>query len=111
MGAGLGMPPVAAEVRAKVEADAVKAYETERANFKKECWDPAIKQTPEPAKAKYVINVTFDGVTGKEISRGVNELRGESRGDVGQCLRMLPMGVSIPPPGVNINVDVPISFP
>ena len=105
------MPPVTSELRAKVEASAVKAFEAERANFRKTCWEPAIKEKPEPASSKFVFNVTFDGATGKEISRGVNELRGESRSDVAQCLRMLPIGVGIEPAGANVNVDVPILFP
>ncbi len=111
MGSGLGMPPVSTELRAKVEASAAKAFEAERANFRKTCWDPAAKQAPEPSTSKFVFNVTFDGATGKEISRGVNELRNESRSDVAQCLRTLPIGVVIEPVGVNVNVDVPITLP
>ncbi|HZF56129.1 MAG TPA: hypothetical protein VE093_46260 [Polyangiaceae bacterium] len=111
MGSGLGMPPVSGELRATVEASAVKAFEAERANFRKTCWDPAVKQAPEPPTSKFVFNVTFDGATGKEISRGINELRNESRSDVAQCLRTLPIGVVIEPVGVNVNVDVPITLP
>ena len=105
------MPAVPPELRAKVEASAAKAFEAERAKFKETCWDPAVKAAPEPATSKFVFNVTFDGRTGREISRGVNELRQESRSDVAQCLRGLPMGVVIEPVGVNVNVDVPITLP
>jgi hypothetical protein len=111
IGGGLGMPAVSTEVRARVQASAAKAFEVERENFRKACWEPALKENPEPATSKFVFNVTFDGATGKEISRGVNELRGESRSDVAQCLRRQPIGVGIEPEGVNVNIDVPISFP
>jgi hypothetical protein len=108
---GLGMPGVSPEIRAKVEASAAKAFEAERAKFKETCWDPVVKEKPEPKTSKFVFNVTFDGATGKELSRGVNELRKESRSDVAQCLRTLPMGVVIEPVGVNVNIDVPITLP
>lgn len=114
VGGGLGMPAISPEVRAKVEASAAKAFEVERAKFKATCWDPVVKDGPERvpgATSKYVFNVTFDGTTGKEISRGVNEIRNESRSDVAQCLRTLPLGVVIEPVGANVNIDVPITLP
>lgn len=112
MGGGVGMPAVSPEIRAKVEASAAKAFEAERVKFKETCWDPVVKAAPEGGKtSKFVFNITFDGATGKEISRGVNEIRNESRSDVAQCLRTLPMGVTIEPVGVNVNIDVPIVLP
>jgi hypothetical protein len=111
MGGGLSMPAVSPEARAKVEASAAKAFEAQRETFKKTCWDPVVKEKPEPKTSKFVLNMTFDGATGKEISRGVNELRKESRSDVAQCLRTLPMGLVIEPVGVNVNIDLPITLP
>jgi hypothetical protein len=107
----MGMPAVPAEVKTKVEERATKALEAERATFVKTCWEPAIKAKPTPATSKYIFNMTFDGATGKEIGRGISELRGESRPDVGQCLRGLAMGLVIQPPGANVNVDVTITLP
>jgi hypothetical protein len=110
-GVGLGMPAIPSELRAKVEAQATKALEEQRPTFLKTCWEPAVKANPTPAKSKYTFNMTFDGATGKELSRGISETRGESRGDVGQCLRGLPIGLTIEPPGTNVNIDISINLP
>lgn len=108
---GFGMPAAPPEVQSKVVAQAAKAIEAMKPTFLKTCWEPAVKQAPEPAKAKYNFNMTFDGKTGKELSRGISELREMSRGDVGQCLRRLPLSLSVDPPGMNVNIDLPLDLP
>jgi hypothetical protein len=108
---GLGMPAAPPELHAKVVAQATKALEKQRPTFLKTCWEPSLKASPEPSKAKYIFNVTFDGATGKELSRGISEQRDMSRPDVGQCLRALPLSLEVEPPGMNVNVDVPLILP
>ena len=105
------MPAAPPEVQAKVLAQATKAVEAMKPTFLKTCWEPAVKLAPEPAKAKYVFNMTFDGRTGKELSRGISESREMVRSDVGQCLRGLPLSLSVDPPGMSVNVDVPLVLP
>jgi hypothetical protein len=79
--------------------------------FKPKCWQPAIAKAPEPARSSYSISTSFDA-TGKEVMRGVSELRDvPSRPDVAQCLRGLPMGLTIPAPGQAVTTEVSIEFP
>lgn len=93
--------------------DAAKAalLAEKKATFLARCWEPALKREPTPATSKYVFDLAFDP-EGREVARGISELRGESRPDVGQCLREVPMGLRLtPPPGANLDVSVEISFP
>jgi len=75
------------------------------------CWQPLLAKTPSPARAKYTFNLAFDA-QGKEIARAISEHREAERADVGQCLRGLPGGLTIPPPGTGIpTVEVELEFP
>jgi hypothetical protein len=98
------------ELKSTVAKQAAKALEAEREELVKACWEPAVKASPEPPKAKYIYNVSFDA-DGKEIARGVSETREMSRSDVAQCLRDRPLSLRIPPPGVNVGVDVTFILP
>lgn len=98
-------------MKAKVMEQAIQALERERPQFVKRCWEPALKEKPEPSKAKFLFNMSFDGATGREISRGISETREYPRSDVAQCLRALPMNLSVDPPGANVNIEVFFSFP
>jgi hypothetical protein len=70
-----------------------------------------LKREPLPAKAKYSVQLNFDA-QGKEVTRGISEVgRAESRPDVAQCLRTLPMGISVPAPGAALQVVVLVEFP
>jgi hypothetical protein len=101
-----------ADVRRRVEQAATAAIEAEKkSKFIPQCWEPAIKKNPDPPRSKHFFSLSFDA-EGRENVRGVNDIRGESRGDVSVCLQSLPMGIRItPPPGVPIAVQVPIEFP
>lgn len=109
-GAGLAPPPAAAEIRKKVEADAAKALEQLRPHLVKTCWEPSSRKKAEPPRAKYIFNVSFDP-SGKEIARGISEVRGMERPDAAQCLRGEPLSLQIPPPGQHIGVDVELMLP
>lgn len=98
------------ELKQKVARHATEALEAKRKDLVKECWAPAAKANPEPALARYSFNVTFDA-EGTEIARGISDVRGFERPDVGQCLRQQPLGLRIPPPGVSVMVDVPFTLP
>ena len=111
-GGGLVMPGAPEEVRQRAENAAREALLAEKkARFIPECWAPAIKKQPSPATSKHVFSIGFDA-QGREMGRGLKEIRGQTRGDVSQCLRAFPMGLRIsPPPGVPIVVEIPIEFP
>ncbi len=99
-----------AEARAKATADATKALEALRPQILKTCWVPAMKANAQPAAAKYVFSLSFDP-SGKELARGINEDRSASRPDVAQCMRQMPIGLVIAPPGVAVSVDAPLNLP
>lgn len=102
--------PVSPEVITKASEDAARALEKAKKKLSDACWKPALAETPEPKTARYLFNLSFDA-RGKEIARGVTELRDESRADVGQCLRAQPIGLEIPPPGAIIAVSIALEFP
>lgn len=109
-GAGLAPPPAAAEIRKKAEADAAKALEQLRPHLVKTCWEPSARKKADPSKAKYIFNMSFDP-SGKEIARGISEVRGMERPDAAQCLRGEPLSLQIPPPGQHVGVDVELMLP
>lgn len=108
----LGPPEPPSALREAVEADAKKAVAAERsATFVTRCWAPAIAAKPQPAASRYSLQMTFDA-TGKEIARGLSEIRGvDSRPDVAQCLRGLPIGLTVPARGATVQVTLELSFP
>jgi hypothetical protein len=102
--------PVSPEVVTKATEDATRALEKAKKKLEAACWKPAIAENPEPKRARFIFNLSFDA-RGQEIARGVTELRDESRADVGQCLRAQPIGLEIPPPGAIIAVSIALEFP
>lgn len=96
----------------KVKADVTKALDAEKTkSFLPMCWKPLLAKTPKPDRAKYTFDMAFDA-QGKEISRGISEHREAERSDVGICLRKLPIGLTIPPPGGPVSsLAVDIEFP
>ncbi|WP_437878725.1 hypothetical protein [Sorangium sp. So ce513] len=98
------------ELYKRVAADAMKALEARRPLFVKQCWEPSLKKSPTPARARYLFNMTFDA-SGKEIARGISEVRGMDRPDAAQCLRMIPLGIAVPPPGARVAVEVEMTLP
>ncbi|WP_437786295.1 hypothetical protein [Sorangium sp. So ce1097] len=98
------------ELYRRVAADAMEALEARRQLFVKQCWEPSLKKSPTPARARYLFNMTFDE-SGKEIARGISEVRGMDRPDAAQCLRMIPLGIAVPPPGARVAVEVEMTLP
>jgi hypothetical protein len=109
-GAGLAPPPVSSGLRAQVQAAAAAALEQKRAELVQACWEPSFKKSAEPPQAKYIYNMTFDPA-GKEIARGISEVRGMERSDTGQCLRSMPLDLRVPPPGAHVGVHVELMLP
>ncbi|WP_437627557.1 hypothetical protein [Sorangium sp. So ce1151] len=98
------------ELYERVAADATSALEARRPLFVKQCWEPSLKKNPTPARARYLFNMTFDE-SGKEIARGISEVRGMDRPDAAHCLRMIPLGIGVPPPGARVAVEVELTLP
>ncbi|WP_437948242.1 hypothetical protein WME98_47685 [Sorangium sp. So ce296] len=103
-------PALPRELYKRVEADAVKALEARRPQFLKRCWEPSVRKNPAPPRAKYLFSMTFDE-SGKEIARGISEVRGMERPDAAQCLRMIPLGIGVPPPGTRVAVEIEMVLP
>lgn len=79
--------------------------------FVPKCWKPIVEAQPEPATSHYTINLTFNA-DGVEIARGISEIRDtDSRPDVANCLRMLPIGLTIPPPHTPVAMTLALDFP
>jgi hypothetical protein len=109
-GFALGPPAAPKAIQEAATKDATAALEALRKKLVKACWAPAVAKEPTPARSKYLYQMTFDP-SGKEIARGISETRDESRPDVARCLREQPMGLTIPPPGAVVAVDVTLHLP
>ena len=106
-----GEPSPAVEVSsAKVVADAIAALETQRARILAECWQPSVKEQPEPATMSLVYSFTFDP-KGDQRARGIVVDRATGRPDVTTCLTRTVAPLKIPPPGAVVSVDVPFRLP
>lgn len=105
------MPGVPPDVQAAAERAAHDALlgEKKRTLLPK-CWQPALAQRPEPAIAKFRLNMMFDA-QGREVGRGLHEDRSAIRTDVANCIRNQAMTLQISPPGVPVSVTVPLDFP
>lgn len=98
---------------AAIEQSAAKGLAREKkVRFVDTCWKPALAKTASPTTSVYSVHIAFDA-SGKEIARGVSELRGkDSRQDVARCLREQPLGITLDvPPGRNAEVDLELAFP
>lgn len=110
---GALLPPTApAEVQAAAERAANEAVLAEKKKtYLPKCWEPALKKAPQPAVAKYKLDMMFDP-QGKQIGLGLQEDRAAVRTDVANCIRDLGLGLQLsPPPGVPVHVLVPLEFP
>jgi len=109
---GLAGPTVPPELQAAVERAAAAALAEEKKKvFIPKCWQPAIAGAPQPAFAKFSLDMTFDP-QGTEITRGLSEERSAPRPDVANCIRSLPMSLRIsPPPGLPVRVNLPLELP
>lgn len=103
--------PLDAEDRKRFEAEVNKAIAGLKPEWKKKCWDPAVKATAEPKTSKYTLNLSFSA-EGKTVGVGWSELRDvPSRADVAQCLRQELVSVTATPPGAPTGVELPVEFP
>lgn len=106
--AATGVSPV---IAAAADAAAREALVAEKAKtFVPKCWKPALEKTPRPDFVKFKLNIAFDA-QGKEIGRALVEDRNAPRPDVSRCIAEQTLGLRIPPPGVPVNVLIPLEFP
>ncbi|AKT43849.1 hypothetical protein [Chondromyces crocatus] len=109
-GLGLAPAPVPPAVRQQVVDEMRKQLERQRPDLVKTCWTPFAQKQPEPPKAKYLFNSTFDS-SGKEIARGISEVEGMERPEAGHCLRSRPMDLQVSPTGHYVGVEVEFFLP
>lgn len=89
---------------------AARAVMSKKAALAEACWTPLLAQQGEPAQSHHLLRETFDS-EGKEVSRTVEDVNGQSRADVAECLRALPLDFEIAPGDQPLTVTVTIAFP
>lgn len=108
---GLAGPSVPPAVQAAVEKAAAEALAAEKKNnLVPKCWKPALEKQPQPAVAKYSLDMTFDP-QGTQITFGMNEERSALRSDVAACIQSQNITLRIAPPGFPVRVLLPLEFP
>jgi len=101
-------PMPSAEVdAAAAQANAEAALSKLKPELLKACWRGAPEQ---PERAHFIFQSTFDA-TGKEIARGISDVRGLEAPKVGACLRRQPLELRIAPPGRRVRFDVTLELP
>lgn len=107
-------PPAAREADAalitEVTHAAQAALDDKKPDLARRCYLPVIAKAPEPAKAAFVIDVTF-GADGKQVTFGISDVREALREDVSTCLRGERIELSIDPPGAHVRTQLTLSFP
>lgn len=101
--------PAVRASRDEVTRQAANALEGQRARIVERCWKPSVAKQAQPASVKYVFNYTFSA-EGHQIGRGVSEDRATARPDVTACMVGMLEPLSIPPPGANASVDIPLEL-
>lgn len=96
-------PPTVKQLRQHAQ----RALEAEKPRFVERCWTPSAGG---PDQIKLVFELLFDP-EGREIGRGVTEVRDMARPDVADCVRGLPLGLTIPPPGRPVELRVALLLP
>lgn len=101
-------PPVPPD---QVAAQVAAALEAQRGRFISTCWQPSLAKAAQPARSPYELNFTISA-EGKEVARGISELRGQSRADVAQCLRAIhDAPILVAPPGQATTVTLTLWLP
>lgn len=107
------VPTVAAPAdasNAAVKQAVAAQIEAARAKLVKDCWSPSVAAKPAPAKAAYVVNVTF-GPDGAQVMQGIAADRANERADLDTCVsQKLPI-FKVAPTGGTVYVEVPFTLP
>jgi hypothetical protein len=109
-------PPVVAPVVAPVAdknsviRDASAILDKQKKVLTEKCLAPSLAKKPQPAKVKYMFNVTFDAM-GNVVARGVSEDRETARPEVLACISENFPTLKVTPPGQSVLVDVPFELP
>jgi hypothetical protein len=105
-------PPraVTPELVARVTESTRREIEKLRPYIVSRCW-PEAGLAGGRQSARVILKITFDA-RGREIARGVSEDRSAPAGEFGSCLLKLEgTSLSIDPPGANVGVSLPVTFP
>jgi hypothetical protein len=102
--------PVTPELATRVKTEATEQLELLRPEIVAQCW-PRGGLPKGRTTASVTFNITFDA-QGREIARGITEDRRAPAGEFARCLRQLPAtALAIAPPGSNVGVSIPVSYP
>lgn len=102
--------PVDPSLEERVTIEVAAAIEAQRPRFVRQCW-PNEPAGPTMATSRHLFNISVDP-QGREVGRGISDPRGESRDDIGRCLRSIyDAPVRISPPGRPVSVVVTMTLP
>jgi len=101
-------PPVSSTELVKQQASEALAYQ--RSRLRDVCYRPAVLAAKAELSAVWNLNVTFDA-QGDQLARGMEEQRGTSTPELSRCVGDALQPLKVPPPGRDLMVEIPLSFP
>jgi hypothetical protein len=100
----------AAELQSRATDEVNAQLETLRPYIASHCL-PSAGVEGGKASATVTVSSTFDA-RGREIARGIGEDRRSPAAELASCMRSLEgIALSISPPGSNVGISVPVTFP
>jgi hypothetical protein len=103
-------PPVPSAARELVEDAVRRALDAHRATLSTLCL-PLVDGGASRSTVRFTLNFTFDGATGRQLTRGLVEDRATSNAVVTACVARALPAFAIAPPGANAYVEVPFVLP
>jgi hypothetical protein len=95
-------------VVARARADAAAAVAAQRGRMAKACG--ALLAPSPPPGPRVHLDLSFDP-SGREVARGVLELRGQGQPGLGACIAGAVPPITVSPPGATTRVEVPVELP
>ena len=92
------------------ERFAAALLEYHRPELVKRCWPGQGVGARSPGPATMRIDVTF-GPDGTQVARGFLEDRGASQPELTACIQRALPPLRVPPPGVSVRVELPLTLP
>ena len=75
------------------------------------CWPREVSRETTDSSERYQLDLTFDGQTGQQLARGIQQYRANRWPQVASCLERSLPAITIDPTGKNARIQVTLMLP